>query len=400
MASIIPETGGARQSEPPTPTSRQQPPPPPDHAGKLVHYDGSLGRLYLISIVNLVLTILTLGLYRFWAKTRVRQFLWGHATVNQDRLEYAGTGNELLLGFLIVLFPILIPLFLVLGSSGLALQGFAPEWVWVVETSQPVLIFFLIGVAFYRARYYRLTRTRWRGIRAGQTGSALRYGLMMIIAYVTAILSLGLAWPWSQIWLFRYKMRHTWLGNRRFDFDGSAAALYPSFLAAWTASVIIPFAVILIATGIGAAFEGLDLIDALEPLQPVAMIGEESEIPGWLAILFLVAVVASIFAVMAAWQWYNAAKYRLFASRSRLGGLSFALRLDGWSLAKFAMANFALLLVTLGLAIPWILHRRAVFFSKRLAARGTIDYSGVGQSPLRAPETGEGLADAFDVGGI
>ena len=52
-----------------------------------------------IHIVNILLTIVTIGLYRFWAKTRIRQYLWNHLEVEGDRLEYTGTGKELMLGF-------------------------------------------------------------------------------------------------------------------------------------------------------------------------------------------------------------------------------------------------------------------------------------------------------------
>ncbi len=366
----------------------------------MIQYDGGIWRLYKIVLINHGLTVLTFGLYRFWAKTRLRRFFWGHATVNQDRLEYAGTGNELLLGFLIVLFPILLPLFLVLGTSSLVLEGFAPSWSWVINTTQPLLILFLIGIALYRARYYRLTRTRWRGIRAGQTGSAIRYGAMVVASYLAGVFSAGLAWPWSQVWLFRYKMSNTWFGNRRFIFDGSSARLYPSFFFAWSVTVVLPFIAALAVGGVIAAFQGLEFFATGEQLRSVAMDMEELELPGWLSGVVLAGVMASVFGITAAWQWYTAAKYRLFAGHTRLDSVGFAMQLNGWALAKFVMANLALLLFTLGLAVPWILHRRAKFYAERLRSHGTIDYSGVGQSPLRAPETGEGLADAFDIGGI
>ena len=404
MSSIIPDTAHPTPPAPPPPPST--PPVPPSYPRRAIDYDGSLWQLYKIVILNLVLTLLTLGLYRFWAKTRLRRFLWGNATANQDRLEYAGTGNELLLGFLIVLFPILLPLFLVLGTSNLLLQGFAPNWVWVIDFTQPLLILFLIGVALFRARYYRLTRTRWRGIRAGQTGSAMRYGLMVLASYLAAIFSAGLSWPWSQAWLFRYKMSNTWLGNRRFEFDGSSAALYPSFLAAWAATLVLPFVImmavgVIVALTVGfEAFEGLEDVDLDAQLAPGASETEPFALSGWAAVASAMPIVLVVFAVVAAWQWFNAAKYRLFARHSRLDSLGFTLQLTGWSLAKFTLANLALLLLTVGLALPWILHRRAKFYAKRLMAHGTIDYGGVGQSPLRAPETGEGLADAFDIGGI
>jgi len=396
MSSIIPDTGQTLPPAPPPST----PPLPPSYPRRVIEYDGGLWPLYKIVAINLVLTLLTLGLYRFWAKTRLRRFLWGNAAANEDRLEYSGTGNELLLGFLIVLFPILLPLFLVLGTSSLALEGFAPGWAWVIDTTQPLLILFLIGIALFRARYYRLTRTRWRGIRAGQTGSAMRYGLMVVASYLAGIFSAGLAWPWSQAWLYRYKMSNTWLGNRRFEFDGSSAGLYPSFLLAWSMTVVLPLVAIFVVGMVIGVSQGLDMLNSGEALNPVAMDMENIDLPGWLGALALVGVVVTVFAVTAVWQWYNAAKYRLFARHSRLDSLGFTMQLTGWALAKFTMANLALLIFTVGLAVPWILHRRANFYAKRLMVHGMIDYSGVGQSPLRAPETGEGLADAFDIGGI
>lgn len=42
--------------------------------GKFV-YDGRLGEFYVIFIKNVLLSIITLGIYRFWGKTRVRRYL-------------------------------------------------------------------------------------------------------------------------------------------------------------------------------------------------------------------------------------------------------------------------------------------------------------------------------------
>ena len=57
-----------------------------------VGYAGTPG-LFGIAFRNLVLTIVTLSIYRFWAKTRIRRYLWSQVTVASDRLEYTGTGK-------------------------------------------------------------------------------------------------------------------------------------------------------------------------------------------------------------------------------------------------------------------------------------------------------------------
>src|SRR5215471_14672701 len=63
-------------------------------------YDGKLAELYRIFVPTLLLSIVTLGIYRFWGKTRIRRYLWAHTSFQGDRFVYADTGGELFRGFL------------------------------------------------------------------------------------------------------------------------------------------------------------------------------------------------------------------------------------------------------------------------------------------------------------
>ena len=77
-------------------------------------YDATTGQVYKIWIVTVLLSILTLGIYRFWGKTRLRRYttagysLQDEKYVGEDRFEYTGTGGELFWGFLKALFFLLI----------------------------------------------------------------------------------------------------------------------------------------------------------------------------------------------------------------------------------------------------------------------------------------------------
>jgi len=84
----------------------------PNGGAQVLAYDGRLGRVIWLLIVNTLLSIVTLSLYRFWGKTRLRQYLWRSVTLFGDRLEYSGQGSQLALGFLIVL-VVLLPLLVV-----------------------------------------------------------------------------------------------------------------------------------------------------------------------------------------------------------------------------------------------------------------------------------------------
>ncbi|MDP6709654.1 MAG: DUF898 family protein, partial [Alphaproteobacteria bacterium] len=68
-----------------------------------LEHDGRVGELLPIVLINALLNIVTLTIYRFWAKSRVRRYLWSGMRMTSDRFEYTGSGMELFLGFLIVL---------------------------------------------------------------------------------------------------------------------------------------------------------------------------------------------------------------------------------------------------------------------------------------------------------
>src|SRR5262249_39832474 len=81
-----------------------------------VHPPGGFAGL---SILNGVLRILTLGVYHFWGKTEIRQRIWSAVRVDGEPLEYRGTGGELLRGFLIVFFLVLLPMILASFAASL-----------------------------------------------------------------------------------------------------------------------------------------------------------------------------------------------------------------------------------------------------------------------------------------
>ena len=108
------------------------------HAGALAGNDIFADRYVIHSTMpdDNHLALLTLGFYRFWAKTRIRRYLWGHLAFEDEDLEYTGTGRELFLGFLCVVVVVLIPFFGGLERVRAVLLAFAPEWVLVPDVAQ------------------------------------------------------------------------------------------------------------------------------------------------------------------------------------------------------------------------------------------------------------------------
>ncbi|KAF0116559.1 MAG: hypothetical protein FD149_1367 [Rhodospirillaceae bacterium] len=175
--------------------------------------DGSAGPLWGLVFKNLVLVVLTLGIYRFWAKTNVRRFLWRHTLVAGERLEYTGTGGELLKGFLIVFLGVLLPLSLVMNLASYLLEtgmGRIAIFLWAIGI---LAFFYLPFCAVFFAVRYRFSRTRWRGIRFALPGSPWAYGRVAAGWWFLQILTLGLLSPvvgvrlWSYVFSSRERPR-------------------------------------------------------------------------------------------------------------------------------------------------------------------------------------------------
>ena len=74
-------------------------------------FEGNWQDFAKIALPNLLLTIVTLGVYRFWATTRERRYLWSRTRFVDENLEWAGTGMELFIGFVMVFVLFGIPYF-------------------------------------------------------------------------------------------------------------------------------------------------------------------------------------------------------------------------------------------------------------------------------------------------
>lgn len=201
-----------------------------------LEYRGQQGPLFWLALRTAILTLFTLGIYRFWAKTRIRKYYWSATAPGADPMEYTGNGLEKLLGFLIAVafLAIYLGLFqLILSFVGLSVfsPGEGPEaQAMQVAFSQLTLLAVLpfIFYAQFRARRYILSRTRWRGVRFGVDAAAWGYVWRAILHSIITVVSLGLLLPRQTFWLEKYKIDRTWFGNTQFEQGGSWIQLYPA----------------------------------------------------------------------------------------------------------------------------------------------------------------------------
>jgi uncharacterized membrane protein YjgN (DUF898 family) len=216
------------------------PPPLP------VSFSGNRGEFFRLVARGAGLELVTVGFYRFWLVTDIRRHLWSNTLIDGDAAEYTGRARELLIGFLIAL-AVLAPIYLAYFLAGLEAAR------WQAFAGLPLLLFFYVfgQFAIYRARRYRLTRTVWRGVRFWMDGSGWAYAARATLWVLLAVLTLGLALPWRQAALERYKMQHSWYGDLQGRFDGRGSQFFKKIWWLWlltpVAIVVFPLLPVLYA---------------------------------------------------------------------------------------------------------------------------------------------------------
>ncbi|MCG8592791.1 MAG: DUF898 domain-containing protein [Kiloniellales bacterium] len=358
-------------------------------------YDGRPGEIGKIAFVNSLLGLLTLGIYRFWAKTRLRRYLWSHVTMDGDRFEYTGRGIELFIGFLIAGLFLGLLFGVVFAGSILLDQG--PGTVNPLEFIYVLVIVFLIPFALYRARRYRLSRTRWRGIRAGQTGSAVKYAFMTLGLQILLVFTLSLTYPLYRTILQRYRTTNTWFGDQRLDFDGRAGPMFGKWLL--TLLLYIPtlgFSYFWYRTAefryyaSETRYAGLALNSNLEAGRVIGIILLSS-----IASLLFIGLMFPVFMVA-----LNAFAPGLAEAGGAAPPADPARLLDPALIAVYVI--LAIVVVTgLGfIQTVLLLHPMTSAIIDSLRLEGTIDFEALRQRAGEGPRHGEGLADAFDLSPI
>lgn len=409
----------------------------PAERGIDMSHEAGWTQLLPIVLVNLLLTIVTVGIYHFWAKTRVRRYLWSRATINGEPLEWTGTGWELFASFVMVLIVFFLPLYglsyvlqtLLPAGSPLQLAG---------AFALSAVVFFAIGWAFYRAHAYRASRTAWQGVRFSLSGSGVPYALKMMGYSLLIPFTLGWIIPQMNMALMRQIVSHLWFGNARFAFTGRASRLYGPFAAAYFLTIgLFVGLFIVVSPSIQYSVLEADRVmtqsnptersapprtenptgerpakgplaggdEAMEgnadPDMPELPFDLDAETLGYLAgialglflLLGLVALIATL-----PFIWYAAREMKTFAQSTSFGNLAFDMRATGLSLMWLYLGNVLIIIFTLGLGLAFTQMRTMKYFFHRLEPLGDIDPDTIAQSEIRRPRIGEGLADALDLG--
>jgi uncharacterized membrane protein YjgN (DUF898 family) len=330
-----------------------------------IGFHGTGGGLFKIMLVNWILTVLTLGIYSFWGKTKVRRYLCEHSSFVGDRFHYHGTGGELFKGAMI--FGAMFGLF----NLGIYLIG----QVWGVQSQEiarslgALLIIFLLPVIMVGAFRYRLSRTAWRGIRFSFRGKRLSALWLYIKGYFLMVFTFYLYWPYFMVKIQKFWRSESYFGSQSFNYDGEGKDISRAFLIMVLFIVVmvsIPMALKLWFPGIGHE-----------------MANNASKVL-WIPLLF-------------GFLYFTVYLDRYHWSKTEFAGGRF--NYDATTLQWFWLnfTNLLIIVLTLGFGIPFAITRSRQFLADHLSVVGNMQLSQVVQEAQRSSALGEGAADGFDM---
>lgn len=188
-------------------------------------FRGSAGEYFGIWIVNILLTIITVGIYSAWAKVRRNRYFYGNSFVDGHSFDYHAKGLQIFIGRAIV-FGYIIAYNVLLTVSPIAGGILA------------LLMLVLLPWIVMRSLRFNARVTSYRNIRfdfVGKTGGAF---FAIIVGGLVSFFSLGILAPFASRWLYRYIFNNLRYGDRSFETDPKIGALYRVWLPAFLLMIV------------------------------------------------------------------------------------------------------------------------------------------------------------------
>ncbi|MEK1928082.1 MAG: YjgN family protein [Rhizobium giardinii] len=310
-------------------------------------FTGTAKEYFGIWIVNILLTIVTLGIYSAWAKVRRNRYFYGNTVLLGRAFEYHAKGKQIFIGRLIV-FAYLIVYNILLTAFPIA--GIALAVV--------VLLFF--PWLIMRGLRFSARVTSYRNVRFDFTGKMGGAFVAFMAGPVMAFLSLGILAPLASRWMYRYMGNNLRYGSRAFATDPRLAPIYQTWLFS---ALIIVLGMLIVGVAVLANISVIAaLIDNPDVVSP--------EMNASLIVLAVVSYLAVLLSFGIAALFYRAGVRNIAWSSTVFNGRHM-LKSD-LSRSRYvwiAVSNVIVTVLTFGLMRPWAAVRLARYVNEHTAIR-------------------------------
>lgn len=358
---------------------------PPDEPYQYDFYFYGTGSEYFrIWIVNLLLTIITLGIYSPWAKVRRLRYFYGNTELNDESFDFTANPKRILIGRLIA-----IGVYLVISVLG----EFSP----VIAAAGGLLIMALFPWLVRSTLRFRARNSQYKNVRFAFVGSLLAaYVLFGLVIFANLLITgVGYVAVNAQmvgtgvgIFLIGFALLapFAWRLFKSYQFDNTQ---FGEMAFTWHASMLDVYKAVLIPIGIAI----------LISIGGVVMAGLGGVIGSDFGVVVVLAVIGMYLMVLLILPLIQACLHKVVWGNLTIGKSEFVL--NDFSIFRFAFiqfTNFLLIGLTLGLFTPWAAVRLHRYKTETLSL---VSYENFDEiiTPQMVEESalGEEIADVFDI---
>jgi len=327
-------------------------------------FTGTANDYFRIWAVSLPLSLLTLGIYSAWGKVRKRRYLYAHTRLDGSGFDYRAAPMAILKGRIIAL-----TLF-----GGFAVGShFLPA----VQLAFFALLLLLTPWIVVASSRFNARNTAWRNVVFGFDGG-LREAAKIFLGFgALALATFGLGFPYFRMRRARFIIERHRFGATPLKADLLAGGFIVAYLLAFL--MLIGAAVLsMIATAIAFLMSrNVSGSGNGSPLVPLAVIYT---------------------AYIAVFAYVRARVGNLTLNGTIVGPLRCRSTLRARDLAWLYISNIVAIIVTLGLATPWVTIRMARYRARTLALEGEAQLATLAAATAPAgTATGSEVSDLFDV---
>ena len=349
-------------------------------------FDGTGLQLFGVQAVNLLLTVVTLGIWIPWARARKRRFFYNNTQILGEGIDYLATGFDLFKGWVII--SILVAGFYALPFLGLPF----------VQEAISGLLFLVYPWAINKTLRFNARSLAWRDVRFNFQGGYWASFWYFFILPIIGILSLGLLVPLASKAMRSYIARNYSFGGASFVSEAGVLSYYGAGIK--TLLLFIIFAGVILGSLYG-------VLIATEPTQLMALSAalQSGDIDTILqdvgASSVMTAIPVAFFVLFfATATYYRALTRNLMVGSLRLdGGVRFRSNLSGGVLAWIMITNALLVIMTAGLLWPWAQVRKYRYMAESTDIRPVNDMNGFIDKQLKSGHSvGDALGEAGGIG--
>ncbi len=347
---------------------------------KYFEFRGDASEYFRIWIVNIALTILTLGIYSAWAKVRTNRYMYANTYLNGSSFEYNADPIRILIGRIIVV-------------SFYALFVLFSQYLFMFDIAGIIVLlaFILMPWLVRQAVSFKLRNTSYRNVPFRYSGKVSSFYAFFILHTILNIFTFMLIFPYTYVKFKKLILNNAHYGDGDFEFNGKVGDAYAIYIQIFVWSTLLIFAVVAIFSFFGGVIGTIVDESTLSELNQIVN-------PEIVSIL----VTVGIFFIYIPFIFWNKGFTDGYFSNfvrdnTTLNGSPLKGEIKPFKLGVIAATNALAIFFSLGLLYPWAKIRYLKYKAEHTSFACSNYDQFTSHGYVTGSTVGEEMVDFFDI---